>query len=512
LNLAARVTPRITALIIAAAVLLAGAIAAWHYSAIGLALSHYDARAHLVVARRIFDSLMPGWQQIGAVWLPLPHVLNMLPVQIDALYRSGASAIAISVLSMAAGAWALAALVLRTTGSVSAAAAGGVLLLANPNILYLQSTPMTEPLLFGTVLASVCLTAHWIDDGAGNATAPGWTLIAACMTRYEAWLFTAALVVLSFAVLLRRSVDLRIAARACARLAVYPGVAIALFILNSRWTTGHWFLTSGFFVPENEALGSLRLAWEQIREGLYLLSGPNTVRPAYAGAIVLGGTLILSKTRASLVLVLATAAVAALPLYAFYQGHPFRIRYSVPLVVACAAVTSAAIAMLPRWIRGLAAAMAVTGALLQNAPFDRSAPLIAEAQRDAENMRARAAVTSYLEEHYDGRLVMMSMGSLAHYMHDLSRSGFRLRDFLHEGIGDVWLFAVLIGPRGHVGWIAIEEKAEGGDVLFHRSQEEPRWLDGFERVAEGGGVALYRAVLGPGTRKTIFRPRPPAPD
>ena len=49
----------------------------------GLSLSHYDAKAHLVVARRIFDSLTPSWEQIGAVWLPLPHVLNALPVQID---------------------------------------------------------------------------------------------------------------------------------------------------------------------------------------------------------------------------------------------------------------------------------------------------------------------------------------------------------------------------------------------------------------------------------------------
>ena len=56
------------------------------------------------MARRILDSLTPGWQQIGAVWLPLPHVLNMLPVQVDAWYRSGASAIAISVASMAVAA------------------------------------------------------------------------------------------------------------------------------------------------------------------------------------------------------------------------------------------------------------------------------------------------------------------------------------------------------------------------------------------------------------------------
>src|SRR6188472_4178023 len=96
-----------SALLIAIATANAGAATAFYYSRAGLTLTHYDARAHLVVCRRILDSLMPGWQQIGAVWLPLPHVLKLLPVQVDVWYRTGASAIAISVMSMAAGAWAL---------------------------------------------------------------------------------------------------------------------------------------------------------------------------------------------------------------------------------------------------------------------------------------------------------------------------------------------------------------------------------------------------------------------
>ena len=75
---------------------LAGVLAAIHYYRVGLTLAHYDARAHLVVARRVLDSLTPGWQQIGAVWLPLPHLLNLLPVQVDAWYRTGASGVAIS--------------------------------------------------------------------------------------------------------------------------------------------------------------------------------------------------------------------------------------------------------------------------------------------------------------------------------------------------------------------------------------------------------------------------------
>ena len=74
-----------------------GTIAAGVYWRAGLSLSHYDAKAHLVVARRIFDSLTPSWEQIGAVWLPLPHVLNAIPVQIDWFYQTGAFAIAVSI-------------------------------------------------------------------------------------------------------------------------------------------------------------------------------------------------------------------------------------------------------------------------------------------------------------------------------------------------------------------------------------------------------------------------------
>jgi len=81
---------------IGAAAVLLGTVMAWRFATLDLTLSHYDARGHLVVARRIFDSITPGWQQIGAVWLPLPHLLNAVPVQLDAFYRTGASAIATS--------------------------------------------------------------------------------------------------------------------------------------------------------------------------------------------------------------------------------------------------------------------------------------------------------------------------------------------------------------------------------------------------------------------------------
>jgi hypothetical protein len=123
-------------------------------------------------------------------------------------------------------------------------------------------------------------------------------------------------------------------------------------------------------------------------------------------------------------------------------------------------------------------------------PFDVKAPMVTEAQWDVVNQAPRHQVTRCLKSRYDGSSIMASMGSLGHYMQETSRDGFNVRDFLHEGNGDIWL-AALNRPRLYVGWLLIEEKAEGGDMLAKRAREHPEFLSGYSRVCEGAGVALY---------------------
>jgi len=314
------------------------------------------------------------------------------------------------------------------------------------------------------------------------------------MTRYEAWAIAGAVIALSLIVLLRRGVPLLRAARASMQLAAFPAIAVVIFSMNSRWVVGEWVVTGGFFVPENvEALGHPVAAWRQITEGLRLLSGSALAWCGYAGAALLVFDYARSRSRASLVLLLALAAAAALPMYAYLQGHPFRVRYDLPLVIAAAAVFAGGITTLPALLRLPVSVIALALTVTQAPPFDREAPLIRESQREAVAMSGRRSVTAYLKEHYDGRTIMMSMGSLGHYMHDLSLAGFSIKDFLHEGNGEIWRFAML-NPDGHAGWLIVEENAEGGDALHHAAQRDPRWIGGFEIVAQGGGASLYRAL------------------
>jgi len=498
-------------LLVALIAIVGGAVAAWHYHRLGLTLSHYDARGHLIVARRIADSITPGWQQTGAVWLPLPHLLNAIPVQVDLFYRTGASAVAISIVSYAVATGAIASILLMLTASVPAAAAGAAVFALNPNVLYLQSTPMTEPLLLATTTVSVAMLIAWCQEAAlkgrpttnadetyrsaalqGCHRGVGIAFGLACLTRYEAWPVTISALVAAAWTRWRRGEDLADVARGVGKIALFPSAAVIGFAIFSRVVIGEWFLAGGFFVPENKALGDPMMAAAEIGWGTRMLSGPLLTALGAAGlgiAIALG---LASRRRAEASIVVALLAMAAIPWVAFLDGHPFRIRYMVPLMAIEAIGAGLVAGMLPwRRAQAMAAAALVLVAAYELRPLDAAAPMVVEAQWDRPNAPERARVTACLGTPSPGTKIMASMGSLGHYMQEASSAGFALRDFLHEGNGDIWL-AALDDPKPFVSWVLIEEKAEGGDMLAKRARSKPSFLDGFDRVCEGAGLVVYR--------------------
>jgi len=491
----------------------AGVLTAVHYHRLGLTLSHYDARGHLVVARRIVDNITPGWQQIGAVWLPLPHLLNALPVQVDLFYRTGASAVALSILSFAVAAAAIAWIVSALTDSRLAAAVAAAVFAANPNVLYLQSTPMTEPLLLALTLLGVALLIEATDakdtalvarpfDGRDRgperpalrtttrARLVGWVLALACLTRYEAWPVTATALAFAVWASWRRGEALDPAARRIGGIALYPALALIAFALFSRIVVGRWFVSGDFFVPENKALGDPWLAAKEIAWGVRALSGPLLVGIGLVGLVALVAIGAFSRTRASALVAASVLAMAAIPWAAFVKGHPYRIRYMVPLVAA-EAIGAGAFVGLSRRARGVVAIAVLAAVAYELRPLDREAPMVVEAQWDRPNGPERAKVTACIGPPQRGMKIMASMGSLGHHMQEMSHQGFAIRDFLHEGNGDLWLTAI-DGPYPFAQWILIEEKAQGGDVLARIVRDHPHFLDGYRRVCEGAGLALYK--------------------
>ncbi|MDQ3169967.1 MAG: hypothetical protein M3Q55_07525 [Acidobacteriota bacterium] len=468
---------------------LAALTATMVYARHDLGLSHYDGRAHLVVARRVMDSLTPGWHQIGAVWLPLPHLLNLIPVQWDWAYRTGATAIAISVVSMGVSAYASARLLLRATGSYLAGAVAAALLVTNVNLLYLHATPMTEPLLLALAFLSVERLDAWLRDPRLSSITPGVSLLLLCLTRYEGWSMAAAAMGLALLVV-GTSVGWRAGWDRWLTLAAWPAAAGIGFLILSRATVGAWFVSSGFFVPDNPARGDAGLVLEQIRDGLERLSSPAFAAFGAFGFVVVAARALSVRRHRPLLVVLALVAMAALPFLAFHAGHPFRIRYMTPLVAASALFTGFAVGFAPSFARLALLIVAAVMIVPDLKPYDHTAPMIVEARREERHQRARHAVTATLKSAWDGSPILMSMGSLAHYMHDLGREGFGIADFIHEGNGEIWSAAVQ-DPAGHARFLMVEERAEGGDVFAHLLKDRPEVAAKFRKIAAAGNVALY---------------------
>jgi hypothetical protein len=471
-----------------------GGIVAWHYHRLGLTLTHYDARGHLVVARRIADSITPGWQQIGAVWLPLPHLLNAIPVQIDLFYRTGASAVAISIASFAIAAAAIVWIVRALTGSTLAAIAGVAVFALNPNMLYLQSTPMTEPLLLATTTMAIAVLMAKLSEAPSlrGLSVCGLLFALASLTRYEAWPVTAAAIAAVPIVRWWQRRSFVDGCREAVSLAFFPAIALIGFSIFSRVVIGQWFVSGDFFVPENKALGDPLMALKEIGWGTQMLSGALLAWIAGAGLVLIVIRALLNRDRAADILPLALVAMAAVPWSAFEKGHPFRIRYMVPLM-AVEAIGAGVVAGALRAakVTALVALAVLALAVYELRPFDSQAPMVLEAQWDRPNLPVRARVTACLDAPGRGEKIMASMGSLGHYMQEASEQGFALRDFLHEGNGDIWL-AALDAPRPFADWILIEEKAQGGDMLAKIARTRPSFLDGYARVCDGAGMALYK--------------------
>lgn len=466
----------------------------WFFSA-GLVLSHYDAKAHLVVARRVIDSLTPGWPQVGAVWLPLPHLLQILPTQVDLFYRTGAFASITSILSFTVTVWAAARLILAMTGSGPGAVTGAALLIANPNLLYLQTTPMTEPLMLATVFLVLLWSYEWVDreEPGPVPTRLGMALFAAAWTRYEAWLIIAAILVAVAFVFSRRGLPMGRAARLIAQLAAWPASAVALFVINSRLATGRWLVTGGFYEIDPTyhglAVKSLIAVWW----GTHRLSGYVVESVALIAAAWIGVRAVATRSASGGLVPLALFAAAVLPFYGFFEGHPFRVRYMVVMAAACALTCGFAVALLRHKTAAIAiAAILVTASLVESPPWSLHAAMIEEAQWDVPRTLERRGVTDCLRSEYNNEKILASMGSLAHYMQELSADGFRIADFIHEGNGALWDLALATGPAPHAGWMLIEEQSEGGDVLAQRVREDVTFTNRMARVCSGGGVALYR--------------------
>jgi hypothetical protein len=160
----------------------------------GAMMNYGDAIAHLHIARRVFDSHQPRLTQLGSVWLPLPHLLMLPFVQVYSWWANGIAALPASILAYLAACAGIYRLARRWLAPLPSALALAFFAL-NPNLLYLQTTAMTEPLFVCEMIWVAVALVEWRDCVDTDERKAGrlevWiavALIAAIFTRYDGWI------------------------------------------------------------------------------------------------------------------------------------------------------------------------------------------------------------------------------------------------------------------------------------------------------------------------------------
>ena len=196
LEILIRVTKNREFLIFIVVTILGISIGAFLYHSQNYSLIFYgDSVSHLVGARKIVDSTSPGIDQIGTVWLPLPHIL-FLPFSLNTfLFTSGAAGLVVNLACTFIGSIFLYRII-KTTLNLSEGRSSylpitcSLLYAVNPNVLYLSLTAMTEAPFMLFFIASCYYFQRFLSNPVSlkNVAYSSVFVMLATLCRYEGWL------------------------------------------------------------------------------------------------------------------------------------------------------------------------------------------------------------------------------------------------------------------------------------------------------------------------------------
>jgi hypothetical protein len=465
----------------------------------GQLLSYFDTTSHMAIARRVVDNSSGGFSlaQLGGVWLPLPHLLMLPFVWSDSLYYGGLAGSIPSMAAFVATCVYLYALVTDLTGSRTAAVTTAIAFMANPNVLFMQSIPMTELLLCASVAATAYYTQRWArTDRWGYLAAAGAAINVGCLTRYEAWVAFAGTLAAIAVVLLARRVSRRRAFDLLAAFAMFGGVSIALWLVWNQlifgnalnWQLGDYAKPS-IWIGDEAAIGHWGVA---AKTYLYAIVDIAGVLIGTLGVIGLAVALIRRPTRLAVLPTLASVALVPFFVVALARGQRpmhveqitgdlYNVRFALMMMIPLTVGLGCLVAAAPWRSRAVAALVAVAAiATTTFAQLSGPGPVLAREPDGWLNSKAHEAqfdgAGGYLREHYNGGRVLASF-------------------FGNENV----LFAARVAP-GH----NIDEGSflEWKPALRHPARHQVEWI-----VMRAGDATdpVFRQLFGTATLRSEYR-------
>lgn len=457
--------------------------------------AHFDSKAHQLVARRIFDSLRPGWIQIGAFWLPLPHVLYAALVRNDTLYFSGLAGTPFSMLSYLLTVFLIFKLIEKVLDSFSAFC-GSILYLTNPNILYLQSTALTENLMILFMVTSTWLLMRYVETRQIRFL---WLCAISCaagiLTRYENWMVFGMIGLILIAIDVLQKQGIKTLLKNGFILGIVGFSAMALTFWINWYTTGHLMLNIkykymdfqfgkdsyllSFFVCLFTLANLVSFEWMVIGFSGFISQLRKRYRdPIFLSTLALAGPFILNMIE-------------------YHNNLPTRIRYGLSFVPIC--TLFAATWVNRKRILTYLFFVFFGYTMLSSVFYERySSQLLEESMRDINNIALQSDLLHYLHQNDDGKLILVAMGDIAPVIYDLKLP---IKRYVHEGVKPWWNDA-RAHPEQVVGWVFLSQD----DKLWQRFHDDPEFHKHFALIGQRHFLELYR--LTPDEQSNIKSHRP----
>lgn len=500
----------------------------------GSNLYYRDAMSHLTIARRLIDGQNPGFQQLGTVWLPFPHLLMVPFVASMLLFHTGIAGSIVGTGSLASACASTYRILARVgVDGIGRLAALAVLLL-NPSYLYLCTTALTEPVLIATMLACIAGLVGWATaqrnlSGGELAVFAGVPAALAVLSRYEGWALTVTATVYVVVACRHRGFAWRRTLRMVASFLAAPLLAIgwwftfnyisygsALDFVNGPYSANAF--NAGFrYQGLLETQGHLGLSVLAFFGGLVEIAGGPTLVVAAVGLLLM--TAVWGLDLRALTIWLAGTSTAFL-VYSLYEGQHLMINdFTIPtgdfnnrqavsalpfVALACGVLLGLRREALQR-SRAVVLGAALVGLVWQNLwwadDYRGRTPVIAEAliEHDLLQQSGATQAARWLGDHYDGGMLLVDDSKIS----EAPVMGLPMSDQYNRSSGSAY-DAALRDPVGHVRWILMDlhqlgynGSADSKDQVTAAMGRFAQFGAAYQLVYSKGDTGVYRRVSDP---------------
>ena len=444
-----------------------------------------DAYAHLRIALRVIDANF-SLAQLGGVWLPLPHILILPFIWNNYLWRTGLAGSIPSMVCYIITTIFLFLSARRLTKDHLASFVGTLVFVLNPNILYLQTTPLSELVCIATLTMACYFFLAWAQEDHGKylVLAAGSTLLAT-LARYDGWLLFA---LLPLFILIIGRIKRQRYTQIEGNLIVFcalSGLGIALWLVWCATIFGDplYFQHSAFSSQAQQSLflqAQTQYAYQNILQSFryYTLDSMDVVGPILFGLAALAMVIFIIQRRLAPEMIGAIAFLAPFVFYviSLYTGqaivyvpeavpanaqqHLFNARFGAEMVVPVALfiailVSRLRIPSLGRLWGSIGHVAILIVIIVQMVLVVSNGIITLQDGEHGVSCAEQHQINVYLAQHYNGGKILEDIYSSGI---DGADAGVDYQNFVNESSGKLWT-ASLQNPAAKVDWIILRPES-----------------------------------------------------